>query len=666
MNIKIQCGCGAKYSLAIEPEQMEAGVSLVCQYCGADNSEALAQILQQQIARMGVLERAPVVEPVPVGAGPVARVADVPQIRPCLKHPGNFHMAECVVCRKPLCPKCLEAFGYVCSAYCKAKAEEAKIAVPKYSGQRAVVERRFWRSAKLGAWAIGGVAALLLGVWAWYSFVGSHPRVAWSVKMPRVDKGWCKIVAPGELLVCHGNRVARYDLAKGHKLWESAIGENKAASVDDSEFGRQPFRKVQWVGGSVWAVIAGELVQLDWATGKRVRSVSVPDRLERCEASEHALLLVTRDDLGRQTVMHVDGRSGELRSKRLPLPGASTDVPRLAANVAEEGGMVGIVPFESELVPAGENFVLFSVKLVETRITTHQGTAQPKGKSALENVSGANATAAILETLIELKEANKVRYEDESKYAVTLQRLPGEGGEDWTGEVIGPPSLYTLPTVDVLVAGKTIQIFDKANKKLWQGGLATSMGKSVAYRHDPFAEGEKIVPAGENGNRLYFFDPTVLTCFDLATGNALWRFQAGGISRLEFDREGMVYVTATRGGVGHLRDIDLRNFEKRSHPVILKLDPANGKPLWDLPRDVQACRPSGKFVYGLDASKGEPGTLVRRDTPEYMKLYRLENDTGMVRWECYDKRMPLSWDCQDNTIALLFQNELQILRFFSL
>jgi len=63
---------------------------------------------------------------------------------------------------------------------------------------------------------------------------------------------------------------------------------------------------------------------------------------------------------------------------------------------------------------------------------------------------------------------------------------------------------------------------------------------------------------------------------------------------------------------------------------------------------------------------GEPGTLTRRPTPEHMKLYRLENATGLVRWEHYDKRMPLSWDCQDNTIVLLFRNELQIVKFLSL
>jgi outer membrane protein assembly factor BamB len=220
--------------------------------------------------------------------------------------------------------------------------------------------------------------------------------------------------------------------------------------------------------------------------------------------------------------------------------------------------------------------------------------------------------------------------------------------------------------VDVLVAGKTMQVFDKANKKLWQSGLAAPIGNWTPYQRDPFAEEEEALPAVENGDRLYFFDPSMLTCFHLATGNALWRFHAGGISHLEFDSKGVIYVTATRGGVEHLRDGNQLDPERKGHPVILKLDPANGTPLWDLPRRVQSCRPSGKFVYGMDASKGDSGTVTRRPTPEYMRLYRLENDTGLERWQYYEKRMPLSWDCQDNTIVFLFGNELQMLKFLSL
>ena len=656
MNVKIQCGCGAKYSLDVEREQIDSRVQLICQECGADNSDMLRQVFARQIS-------APV--PVPVGrlltttdTVPVTKEPEAPQ---CLRHPGYFQTAEkCAVCGKPLCPKCLEQLGYFCSPFCKGKAQQAQMAVPEYGGQRIAVERQFWRGVRRGAWVITTIVALVAGAWAWYAFVGSKPRVAWSEKLARTDAGWCKIVAPGELLMWHGNRLARYDLAKRHRMWSTTIPANEQQRPDWAEPGL-PSRQVHWVAGSIWATLPNGVAQFDWASGKLLKTIPVTDRLERLEPSQQALFLVTRDDLGRQTVTRIDGRTGDTREERLPLV---SEQPASAKTPA------GIGPWQTELVNAKENFISLSVKLVEARFASGRPEqSDNKRKSVLESgVTGRNASEAIAEVVGEWQreEPGLARGEDESKYAVTLHRILGGASVDWTGEVIGPPALYSLPTVDVLVAGKMIRVFDKSNKKLWEAGLGFSTAQSTAIQRDPYAEGPDVIPAVEHGNRLYFFDPGMLTCFELATGNALWRFQASGISGLQFDREGTVYVTATSGGVDHLVNSTSTDPEKRLQPVVLKLDPANGKSLWDLPRRTQSCRASGKFVYAMDASMGEPGTLTRRPTPEHMKLYRLENATGLVRWEHYDKRMPLSWDCQDNTIVLLFRNELQIVRFLSL
>ena len=647
MNVKIQCGCGAKYSLDVEREQIGPGLQLICQECGADNSDMLRQAFAQQAAR-----------PVAVPVGRLLTTANTtptpapatkePEVAQCLRHPGNFQTSECAVCGKPLCPKCLEQLGYFCSAFCKGKAEQARIAVPEYAGQLIVAERQFWRSVRRGAWAVAAVAALVASAWAWYSFIGSKPRIAWSEKLARADAGWCRIVAPGELLVYHGNRLARYDLAKNRTLWSTTIAgmEPPHPESADLEDISAP-RKVHWVAGFIWVMLPDGVAQFDWANGKLLKTIPVTDQLERFEPSPQALFLVTRDDLGRQTVTRIDGRTGDKREERLSLAGE-----------------------QQELVNARENFISLSVNLVEARFASARpGEPDNKRKSALESgVTGKNASEAIAEVVGEWQreEPGIARGEDESRYAVTLHRVLGAAQSDWTGEVIGPPKLYSLPTVDVLAAGKTIRVFDKLNKKLWEAGLGFSTAQPTAIQSDPYAESSEVLPAVEHGNRLYFIDPGMLTCFELVTGNALWRFQASGISGLQFDREGTLYVTATSAGVDHLVNSKSTDPLKRFQPVVLKLDPANGNSLWALPRRTQSCRATGRFIYGMDASMGEPGTLTRRPTPEHMKLYRLEDDTGLVRWEHYDKRMPLSWDCQDNTIVLLFRNELQIVKFLSL
>ena len=61
--------------------------------------------------------------------------------------------------------------------------------------------------------------------------------------------------------------------------------------------------------------------------------------------------------------------------------------------------------------------------------------------------------------------------EDESRYQVTVHIPNAPGIADWTGEVTGPPQLFSLKTVNVIAAGKTVIVLDKSNKKLWQAAL---------------------------------------------------------------------------------------------------------------------------------------------------------------------------------------------------
>src|SRR5439155_25430477 len=64
-------------------------------------------------------------------AAEAAPSAEAPQL--CLKHPGQLTTHRCVVCQKPICPKCMELFGYVCSALCKGKAETQGMQLPIYA-----------------------------------------------------------------------------------------------------------------------------------------------------------------------------------------------------------------------------------------------------------------------------------------------------------------------------------------------------------------------------------------------------------------------------------------------------------------------------------------------------------------------------------------------------
>ena len=202
--MKIQCSCGAKYAFDVSPEMAKNPVRFVCPACGLDASDFVNSLVRQELGLSGPAAATPA-----AGAGgdpgstsapppPVARVrVHAPEAGPaeaepappsapqrCLKHPDQFTTDKCHVCSKPICPKCMELFGYVCSPLCKGKAESQGIAIPVYAGQKSVVEARAWRRTVRVAAAVGGLAVVLLGVWFWYAWFGSVPKVVWSVRFP--------------------------------------------------------------------------------------------------------------------------------------------------------------------------------------------------------------------------------------------------------------------------------------------------------------------------------------------------------------------------------------------------------------------------------------------------------------------------------------------------
>src|SRR6266540_6885630 len=189
--MKIQCACGTKYAFYVTPEMTRTPVQFVCQNCGQDNSATINQLIRQEFgvanataplvappvviappppnARSAVPAGRPgaVLTAAPAGAAtpaPSPASAPAPALRvsvaghsaaasgpsvpsatapePCAKHPGQAAAHRCLVCQKPMCPKCMEVFGFVCSGYCKGKAENQGIFVPQYGGTKVQTEAK--------------------------------------------------------------------------------------------------------------------------------------------------------------------------------------------------------------------------------------------------------------------------------------------------------------------------------------------------------------------------------------------------------------------------------------------------------------------------------------------------------------------------------------------
>jgi hypothetical protein len=223
------------------------------------------------------------------------------------------------------------------------------------------------------------------------------------------------------------------------------------------------------------------------------------------------------------------------------------------------------------------------------------------------------------------------RIVDESRYQVSLQRLLGEVGPEWTGEVTGPPQLFLATTVDVLMAGQAMQVFDKSNQPRWSAKLAFPVAPRFAWP----APAERA-PCLEHGDSLYVFDQGTLTAFDAANGNVRWQWPTAGIDRVRCDRAGMLYVVTRAAGALH------------------KVDARTGRILWRTDGLGDDCRLSGKFVYAVETGLATGAPL---------RVWRLNPRNGRVIWEYEAVQGARALAFQENTFVVGFPEGLQVLRF---
>lgn len=375
--------------------------------------------------------------------------------------------------------------------------------------------------------------------------------------------------------------------------------------------------------------------------------------------------------------------------QRMPLPGKIALPAVLAVSANQERALAEIreqergkprpapgleaEPNHFSLIPTRDGFIQFSVNLLESKIVARAAMKAPPKKSALDGPVSVTATADVANEIFNEMQRNRggdIVEEDESRYQVTV-RVPGAKDlPDWTGEVVGPPSLYPLKTVNVIAAGKTLTVLDKSNKKKWQATLNYRVAESAGAldeEHAPYGLG----PCVERGNTLYVIDQGVLTAFDLDKGEARWRFPSVGIAGLFFDDEGKIYVNSTTASpdtIKYSRQIDVT---EKTSAVILKLDPAKGTTLWSAEPGGQISHLSGKFIYTIqsyqpDDDEDNPYTPdTGFEKLPYMKIKRINPKNGSVMWEHFQQRAPLDVQFDKNSIQLVFKKEVQVLKFLS-
>ncbi len=623
MNIKVQCGCGTRYSFEVEPREGRMPFPVQCPACHADGTEAANQIIAATPAPRLSIEPAPSADAVPP-----------PHAAPMLD---------------------LAAF----------------------KAQKRRAEKRAYRK---GAGLMAGVVILFaaaLGAWAWYSFVGSKPHLAATLKLAGDAPAQIQFLGPDKILIATASEASLRDPSLKKVLWSAHLSD--APSL----LGAPP---VLADHGKIWICLGDEVKCLDEATGAVKQSIPVTGRFVSFTPADTSLLVVSAPDETRRIALRIERDSGAFSSREIIVPRKEkqtlpNDLPPnvlptaavLTAQILDEQKFnKPLDAMSSEFFASGKNLVELRVKLLEAKVAYVQS-IKPRGAPQLNGQTTAGSSAGLIgeEIFNDLKRSQTggVRPVDESRYEVRLRRWIEAEPVEWKGEVTGAPSFFPLATVDLLVSGQSLMVFDKENHKLFDSQLSYPVSER-------FTTGDlagRLMPAVERASTLYFFDQGVLTAFSLPEGRVRWRLTSFGISAIQFDEGGMLYVDSTAAGPDDIKYADTISFEKIPS-VLLKVDAAGGRILWKAEQRGERTIVSGKFLYSESVQQGGAGLAVALkdaldqppgEGPVYFRLYRLDPATGEALWSLYREERPRNLAIDGNRILLRFGNGLELFKFLA-
>jgi hypothetical protein len=771
--MKIQCACGAKFEFDVQPEMLTQPVRFVCPQCGVDSSAYVNELVRQELGQAPPAAPALLVR-VPGGiqdSNVTSPAAAEQQF--CLRHPGFVTVENCLVCQKPICPKCMELFGYVCSPLCKQKAEFQRLEIPEYAGQRFVVERNLWRQVNLVAGILATIVVLLLAAWVWYVGFGARPKPVFSVRFEdSAYSGQSRLCGQNQIVFLHGCTLARHDLKTKKPVWSRELVDKfsfaRAAAEatkalqqrqqraelegadPDSFFYRVPSLETMTKriarttagelefhvrGQNVWVSSPGRLVRYDWDTGEPVQEIALLADLSGAIPRGDELVLLTQDAAGKEVVTHINLATGRSRAasaddplntavigaiasvapdagggmspagadgamdpdrvaatyQRLPLPGRLALPAVLSVNLNQERALREMREMDRDtprpattsrpdlaghfmLIPTPDGFIQASVKLLESRLVRRSAMKSRPAKSALDGAVSVTQSADIANEIFNEMQRDRggdLIEEDESRYLVTI-RIPGaKATPEWKGEVIGPPEVHPLKTVNVIVAGKTLTVLDKQNQLKWRAALTYHLVEgpgAVTEENAPYGLG----PCIERDDSLFVADEGVLTAFELASGEPRWRLPSVGISTMFFDDEGQLYLNTTTASPDRVRFSRQIDVTQRTSDVVIKLDSQTGRILWSEESVGLISHLSGKFIYTLRFHQPDELDLDDPYVPDtgfearpFMRLKRINPKNGQVMWEHSQQRAPLDVQFQNNIIQLVFKKEVQVLKFLS-
>jgi hypothetical protein len=682
MKVKVQCPCGTRFEFEVEPVNERMPVPINCPGCGVDATDLANQVIRWQLAApQPAVAPAPAIAPEPAPA-PRPAALRVARAVPARDAPAGSTATSVAPRPVPLRP--------------------VPAGAPVWQKHLAQDELSpLTKNLILGA---VGLLVLLGAAWFWYVWFARDPKIVYSLDFPKTNPvsgrsieqpdAFYELLGPNRLLSVKNQHVTLMDVGQQIPIWSVLI----PGGADD--FYSTP--RVVATSNDVWVAWSARLMRIDRQSGTQ-KPLSIPDPVLSVATGDNMILVLSGNPASNEVVTQFSLADGSTQTEEIavsPPPAAPTNsavdtgitaVPDnsapLARGTAHLGSSVrlkslsfeasGNVPqddlafdrFETGSSPffdAGPNAVWFKKVLLEHREITREAMKKAPAKSVLDNP---NVTASQGLELAEEMANNAQRertggvdYIDVSRYQVTLHRLFAHDVPDWTGEIIGPPAFVPLKTVDLIVAGTNLVVFDKHNKKLWEAKLTFPVSSGYEFE-------DVRPPCLETADALYFADKGMLTRFDTATGNVRWRLTSVGISSVQADNRGRLYLDTTTlrpETIQYSQQISLHDRDLR---VIMQVDPASGNILWrsDFPGSTYHCLVSGKFLYSYRVWQTQDPLRFEEGPDTHFTLKLLQSSDGKMVWNhVLDKKDLVKVEVQKNWILLQFDDQVAVLKFFSL
>ncbi len=403
---------------------------------------------------------------------------------------------------------------------------------------------------------------------------------------------------------------------------------------------------------------------LDRATGKTTKEVALGGDVQHALRGVGCVFAISATPAGQREVTRIALADGAAQSIKVEAPEGQEGFRAKGPGQAFEPM---VQEHRTELSASGSALLRLDIRLVEKKIVERQlvaagapsslEEADKKTKGGVGNDAAIFAQALAEDAMRESTDGKERT--DESTYEITLSRPFETGVAPLSVKVQGHADVFSTKTLDLVATPHALLAFDHTNKKLWEAKLACAVAPRI-FSHEE--EHEKGPPCLEDGARLYFFDQEFLSAFDLATGQPAWRIPNAGIRKVQLDGPGALYVSSANGNE------DAPDY--RGEPVVLKVDAQQGKILWKQTGYGNCIVTNGQLYVTKETRNAEDMVNAVFDRSKAIecrwKIYKLSKRTGESQWEWFQTRRARHIEGDGRTVALLFGDELQVLRSIAL